>query len=461
MSKQKKKKRKLLPIAIIAVVLLLIIAVVGKQMGFIGQKDNLKVSVEETDKRTIVETVLANGKILPEIEVKISPEISGEIIALAIAEGDSVKKGQLLVRINPEILQAGMDRGLAAVNNSKANLNNSKARLAQVQANFDNTQITYKRNKKLFEDKVISEAEFLGSKAAYEAAKQEIEAAKQTVKAAEYTVKSSQASLKEVNENLTRTTIYSPIDGVVTALNVELGERVVGTAQMAGTELMRIADLNIMQANVEVSETDIVNVSIGDTAVVEVDAYPDKKFKGVVKEIANSANSSMQNLSDQVTNFEVKINLIQDSYKELSAKKAIPFRPGLSTSVEIQTERAADILTVPIQSVTVRVLNEDGKVKSKRRSRRGKSSSDSDKEDSKKSDEEEELTEIVFVVENGKAKSVKVETGIQDDQFIEIKSGLKSGAKVISGPFNAISKKLEDDLEIDVTDKDKLFSDKK
>ena len=284
-----KRKLKPLHLLLIAVGLLLIAAIVAKKAGWIGGESLENVTVEKAELRDIVETVIANGKVQPETEVKISSEISGEIIGLYVKEGDSVKKGQLLVRINPQIIEAALERAEAAVNNAKASKANAAARLKQAEANFKNISLNYNRNKKLFEQKVISDAEFDAAKAQYETSVQEIESARQSVAAAEFTINSASAGVKETRENLLRTTIYSPMEGIVTKLNVELGERVVGTAQMAGTEMMRVANLNAMMAKVDVSEADIVRISVGDTADIEVDAYPGRFFKGIVTEVSNSA----------------------------------------------------------------------------------------------------------------------------------------------------------------------------
>ena len=450
-----KKKNNNLKWLFIALGVLIVAGAIGKKAGWIGGKKLDKVAVEETTSRSIVQMVLANGKIMPETEVKISPEISGEVIALYIEEGDSVKKGQLLCKINPEILEAGLNRTVAALNGSKANLKNSEARLAQMRASFTNIEQNYKRNKKLFEQKVISEAEFQNSETAYLAGLQDIKAAEEVVSGAQYSVKSSEANLRETNENLNRTSIYSPIDGKVTKLDIELGEKVVGTAQMAGSDMMHISNLNLMQAQVDVSETDIVSVSIGDTASVEVDAYPGMKFKGIVREIGNSANSSLAGLSDQVTNFSVKIDLLNASYANVGRQ---PFRPGMSCSVEIQTDLAQGVLAVPIEAVTAKVLNSKGKVSKKYDTSSAKSKDDDDTNKTKK----DEPVEIVFVADKtGKVSSVKVKTGIQDDTYIQILEGLNKGDKVIIAPFSAISSGLFDDQNVEVVDKHKFYSDNK
>ncbi len=446
----------------IAVVLLIVFALIGKKAGWIGQSELTKVAVEKAETRTIVESVLANGKIQPEIEVKLSSEISGEIIGLYVKEGDSVTKGQLMAKVNPELILAALDRNEAAINNARAQLASARARLNQLKATFDNNiKPSYERNSKLFKDKVISQAEFDASKASYEAFVQDLEAGRQSIIAAEYTVKSAEATQKESREQLTRTNIYAPIDGIVTKLSVEVGERVVGTIQMAGTEMIRIANLNRMEAQVDVSESDVVRVKLGDSVLIDVDAYPGRQFKGIVREIANSSNQSVMGAADQVTNFAVKISLLNESYADLTEKRGYPFRPGMSSSVEILTNRVEGVLAVPITSVTVRAFDENGKIKTKRGSERGGEAS-ADEESTESTDEaaasKEELREVVFIFDKDEVKVVEVKTGIQDDRYIQIISGLEPGAEVVTAPFSAISKKLKDGEKVQKVKKDDLFS---
>lgn len=431
-------KNKLLIYLAIAVVVLIIFAVIGKKQGWIGKGNRTKVATEKASKRTIIESVSASGKIYPEVEVKISPDVSGEIIELPIQEGDSVTQGQLLVKIKPDIYLAMVDRANAAVNGSKANLANSKARLSQTKAQFEKAELSHKRNKSLFDQQVISQADYESSESAYKTAKAEVESAEQSVAASEFDINSAEAGLKESKDNLFKTTIYAPANGIISKLAVEKGERVVGTSQMTGTEMLRIANLSEMEAQVDVSESDIVRVSIGDTTEIEVDAYLDRKFKGVVSEIANSANSSGQMSTEQVTNFTVKIRIVRDSYQDLIAKgQKFPFRPGMSCAVNIRTETSDNILTIPIQSVTTR---------------------EEEKKDSlSKSAKNKEIKEIVFLLENGKAKKKEVKTGIQDDTYIEVLSGLKENDEVISAPYSAISRILKDSMEVEKVDKDKLY----
>lgn len=410
-----------------------------------------KVTVEKVLRRTIVETVAASGKIQPETEVIISSDVSGEIIEMPVREGQAVKQGDLLVKINPDLVQSAVNRAEASLNTAKANLMGAKARLAQAESQYENAQATYRRNSTLYKDKVISDSEFDQAKANYEVAKSEVNAAKESVQAAKFNVKSAEATLSEAKENLGRTSIYSPMSGVITKLNREKGERVVGTAQMAGTEIMTVADLSVMEVAVEVNENDIVRVDIGDTTEIEVDAYLDETFFGVVTEIANSAK--VEGVSaDQVTNFDVKIRMIQSSYQHLmendSSKKS-PFRPGMSASVDIRTKEAKNVLSVPIQAVTTRT------------ERKVSDSSSTDEAVSKAPKtaiNEGEMKECVFIVDNGKAKQVFVKTGIQNTMYIEIKEGLKEDDEIISGPYTVVSKLLKDGKEIEIVKKNELFN---
>jgi HlyD family secretion protein len=430
------------------VVLLIIFAIVGKKAGWIGQEEGIKVSVSKAEFKTIIETVSANGKIQPEVEVKISPDVSGEITFMDIKEGDSVKAGALLARIDPELYQSALDRAEATLNNSRASLANAKARLLQSEAKFNEVEQQFGRNKKLHNQQLISDGEFQTSQSAYLTAKADIEAAKQTVIGAEFTVKTQAAGLKEAQKNLSRTEIFAPVAGTVSKLNVEKGERVVGTSQMAGTEMMRIANLNDMEVSVDVNENDIVKVSIGDTCEVEVDAYNNRKFKGIVTEIANSATTSAATTSDQVTNFVVKIRILRSSYSDLSksfGNKRAVFRPGMSASVEIQTERVENVLVLPIEAVTTRGKNDLDTTQ--------KSSGRYNKVEKSKED-----VEVVFVCgTNNKLTIRQVKTGIQDDKFIFIKEGITAGEEVVSGPYSAVSRTLKNGDLVKKVKKEELF----
>lgn len=448
MAKKKKGNNRLF-IILGAIVALLIVVVIMK--GGKGE-EGIKVTVEKVEKRTIVETVEASGKIFPEKEVEISSDVSGEIIELYVQEGDSVTAGQVLVKIQPDIYASALERASASANSAKAQLAGSraqveqtKAQIAQNEATLNNNKKIYDRNKSLHAQGVISDADlelaesnYLNSKANMEAMKANLKAAEETVKSSNFSVKSAEATVKETRQNLNRTTIYAPQSGTVSQLNVEQGERVVGTIQMTGTPIMRIANLQNMEVQVEVSENDVLNINLGDTTDIEVDAYLDRMFTGVVTEIANSANAeALANLnSDQITNFTVKIRILQDSYKDILEKgRKFPFRPGMSATVEIRTETKNGVLTVPIQAVTTR--------------------EDKDADESVK--EDDLLKEMIFIAKGDSAVLVEVKTGIQNDTYIELVEGVDSEEEIISGPYSAVAKKLEDGSKIEKSDKKDLF----
>ncbi|MCG9879120.1 MAG: efflux RND transporter periplasmic adaptor subunit [Bacteroidia bacterium] len=446
-----KKKNNTLKYLLIGVAALIVIAVIGKQAGFIGQKDGISVSVSKVETRTIIETVSANGRVQPEQEIKISSDVSGEIRALYVKEGDSVVMGTLLARIDPELYQSALDRAEASLNNTRAALATSRARLAQAEARFQEISAAYERNQKMYKEKLISDSEFETAKSTYINAKAEVEAGKQSVLAAEFNVKSFEASVKEARKNLTRTEIFAPVNGIVSKLSVEQGERVVGTSQMAGTEMMRIANLNNMEVSVDVNENDIIKVGLGDTADIEVDAYPNRKFKGTVSEIANSATTSAQTTSDQVTNFVVKIRILRSSYADLSAKfgkRKSVFRPGMSASVEVMTERTENVISLPIEAVSMRPASALDTLE------------DKDKESTKKDLEDAEDVEVVFIKHENKAKIRQVKTGIQNDKYIQITSGILPGETVITGPYSAVSKFLKHNDVIKEVSKEELFNNK-
>jgi len=416
------KSNKLLKILIPSVVILLIFAVVGKKMGWFGKAASIKVAVEKAERRVIVETITANGKIQPEKEVKITPDVSGEIVELTVKEGYPVEKGQLLLRIKPDVYISQKDRALAAISSARA-------RLAQAEAQFIQAELTFKRTEQLFREETISKSEFEQAEASYRVAKAEVDAAR-------YSVVSAEASVKEADENLIKTSIYSPMTGTVSMLLVELGERVAGTGLMAGTEMLRVADLSRMEARVEVNENDIPSVKLGDTATIEVDAYPDFQFKGVVTEIANSAKTTGVS-ADQVTNFDVKILVLPESYQDIEGVSGgHPLRPGMSATVDIQTKTKSGVVSVPIESVTTRT--------------------DTTKIVTKKTDKD--IRTIVFITDGTRAFARDVKTGIQDNSYIEIISGVSEGERVISAPFSAISKKLADSSLVQIVKKEDLFS---
>lgn len=436
----------------IGIAVLLVVLTIAKSAGLLGNPDSIKVAVDKVERRSIVEMVSANGKVEPEVELKISADVSGEITELNVKEGDVVKKGMLLCRINPELYLSGMDQSTAAVNGARANLQNTRSRLTQAQAQLLRAEQTYNRNRKLYDDKVISPSDFETIQTNYDVAKAEVEAAKQSVAAAEFNVRSAEAGLKSSRENLNKTSIYAPVDGTISKLSKEKGERVVGTNMMEGTEIMRIANLNEMEVSVDVSENDIVRVSKGDTAEIEIDAYLGRKFKGIVTEVANSANvAGGVSITDQVTNFTVKIRILRESYADLLKDKAAeysPFRPGMSASVDIHTRNVSNVLSLPIQAVTTRdSIAEDDKEKR-----------DGAPATTKAVTTKKAVQEVVFVVEDDKVKMKPVKTGIQDSQFIEIIEGLSGKETVVSGPYNAISRELKEGTAVTIVPKEELFA---
>ncbi|MGF7080885.1 efflux RND transporter periplasmic adaptor subunit [Mucilaginibacter sp. UYCu711] len=427
-----------------------VLLIIGKVTGVIGKSDKTQVATDKAAIREINETVSASGKIKPHVEVKISPEVSGEVVELPIKEGDVVKKGQLLCKIRPDILKSGYERAVASYNSQKASVGNSSQMLKQSEATFANQSAIYKRSKELFDKKVLTAAEFDNAKASYEGAKASLEAAKQNVIGSTYGLAQSSATVKEAQDNLYKTTIYSPVDGVVSKLSIEKGERVLGTAQFAGTEIMTISDLSQMDVNVDVNENDINRITVGDSSKIEVDAFLGKKFNGVVTEIGSSANV-VGTTADQVTNFTVKVRIDPKSYTDLLNKTGAnpsPFRPGLTATVDIKTNHTT-ALAVPIQSVTTR----DDK----------KADATAPKKDDSKvvKANNAPAKEYVFIYNNGKVKQIQVTTGIQDDMYIQVLTGLKAGDEVVSAPYPAISKTLKDGAEVEKVDKSKLFTSEK
>ena len=459
-----KKKNRFLKYLLISLGIVILFAFIGKKAGWIGGEDRKKVTTEKVAKRDLVEIVSASGKIQPEVEVKISPDVSGEIVELNVKEGDRVKRGELLVRILPDIYQSYVDRSVASLNASKAQYENSKSRLIQAESQYEKSQLTFDRTKKLFDEKLISSSDWENVKSTNEVAFAEVEAARQSVAAAQFQVRSSEASLKEAQDNLRKTSIFAPVDGTISKLNVEKGERVVGTSQMAGTELLVLANLNEMEVSVDVNENDIVRVHVGDTATIEVDAYIGKKFKGVVTEVANSANVTGVSV-DQVTNFTVKVRILHESYEDIidsdHPDRAV-FHPGMSATVDIRTKRVGNSLSVPIQAVTTRDTTE----KSKDR-KFGKGDGLDDEGEIRVVDEKKKITpdekkdvECVFVVDGDKVKLMPVSSGIQDNNHIQIKSGLNEGDEVVSAPYNLIARQLKDGDLIERVKKDELYSPK-
>ncbi|MFN0032294.1 MAG: efflux RND transporter periplasmic adaptor subunit [Flavobacteriales bacterium] len=427
----------------IAVPLVLILIIVSALGGDDGMK---QVNVEKSAMRSITENVSASGKIQPETEVKIQSQVSGEIVELPVKEGDLVKQGQVLVRINPDIYESSLNRAQASINSAKSNLSSAKARRAQAEAQFKATELNYARQKKLFDDGAISKAEMETITSTYETSKAELVASNESISSAEFSIESAQAGVTEASDNLKRTTILAPMNGTVTALTKELGEAVLGNSMMSGDIIMKISALQTMEVNVEVNESDIVRVQLGDTTLVEVDAYDDEKFKGVVTEISNTASNMLTASIDQVTNFEVKIRILPESYAHLAKDQATdysPFRPGMSATVEIQTEKAENVLTVPIKAVATREDTSSASILERIRKKENATT---------ETVIPEEPFTVVFVMnETTKVSELRVvETGIQDDKFIHILSGVNEGEQVITGPYDEVSRKLKPGDQVEI-----------
>ncbi len=423
MAKKIKSNKLIFILGGIALVLILF-AIIGKSTGILGNRNQTEVNLSKSSHKDIVETVSASGTVQPEVEVKISPDVPGEIIELHVEEGDSVSVKDLLIKIRPDNFQSALERTLANLNQQRANQASADAGLSQSEAEFVRAEKEYARQQQLYNEQVISDSEFETAEANYQVALQSLESARQNAQAARYMVASSQASVDEAQENLSLTSVFAPVNGIVSKLSVEQGERVVGTSQMAGTEMLRIADLHRMEVRVDVNENDIIRVSEGDTAIIDVDAYSykGKKFKGVVTQIANTAKDKVS--EDAVTEFEVRIRILNESYSDLlQERSSYPFRPGMTASVDIITTSKEDVLSVPLSAVTTRAMDPD---------------------DSISSDGDGEELEVVFVNQQGRAKMVEVATGISDFDNIEILDGIEPGQEVVSGPFLVVSKRLKD-----------------
>jgi HlyD family secretion protein len=457
------KKKKLLWITLVLVIV--VIGLVGlKSAGVIGKDEGLKVATEKVELRTITETVNASGKVYPEIEVKVSPDISGEIVELQVKEGDSVRKGQVLAKIYADIYSTQRNQAAAEVNRQQAMVDNSKAQLASLESARDLAQNTFNRQKQLLAEKVISKAEFEQAQNTLQTAQANYNAALQNIRSGEAGIAGSRASLERANKDLSRTAVLAPMSGVVSLLNVKAGERVVGNSMMAGTEMMRIADMSIIEVQVEVGENDIPKVKLGDSALVEIDAYNNRKFKGLVTQIAssNTTASSAAATSNDVTNYKVHIRLLRESYNDLfdpARPRSFPFRPGMNASADIQTRTKANVIAANINAVTTREKGTDKVV-----------GDDKDKEDKNKEGGQQEegkststdLDEVVFVLQkDGTVKKFVVKTGIQDISNIEVTQGLKVGDEIVVSPYNIISKTLKDGTKVKVVPKDKLFEVKK
>ncbi len=443
----KKTTKRILFIGILLIVLLIILS----KAGVFGKKEGIKVSAEKAQTRTIIEVVSASGKVFPEVEVKVSPDISGEITELNVQEGDTVKKGQVLARIYADIYSIQRDQASLGVDQSRAQSANSKSALNALQAQLDQAEKNYDMQLKLFNEKVISKSEFNSAEASYKSAKANYEAAIQSSKAVEVGVLSAQASLNRANKDLGRTTLLAPMDGVVSLLNVKKGEKVAGNSFNIGTEILRIADMDKIEVRVDVGENDIPKVKLGDTALVSVDAYSDRKFKGLVTQISSSnigaaAQNNLVSTSTDVTQYKVYIRLLSDSYRDLLGRGRFPFKPGMSASADIQTQTHANVLSVPINAVTTREKPEV----EKKTDENGESMASL-----------EDLDIVVFTLEkDNKVKKKIVRTGIQDINYMEILSGLNPGEEVITGPYDVVNKTLKDSTEVKKVPKKNLYESK-
>jgi HlyD family secretion protein len=440
---------------ILIVVGVLAVLFVGAKMLGGKSSSGTKVTAEKAQKRTIIETVNASGKVYPEVEVKISPDISGEIVELNVQEGDSVRKGQVLARIYADIYSSQRDEAAARVTQSQATVANSEASLLSLKAQLDQAKAAYDRNKGLFDEKVISKSEFEQYETQYRSAQSQYNAAQQNIRSLKAATQSTRTNLEAANKNLGRTTLVAPMNGVISSLSVKRGERVSGNSFTVGTEMMRVAEMDVMEVRVDVGENDIVKVNIGDSADVEVEAYNNRKFKGVVTQIASSTKTT-QTSSGDVTNYEVRIRLDASSYSDLvdpSKPKRFPFRPGMNASADIKTKRKDNVVSVPIAAVAARVKGSDKTVADQKK----------EKEKTKDSDTEvnisgDELEEVVFIIkQDGTVEKRTVTTGIQDMNSIEITTGLKEGEQIVTAPFDAVNKTMKSGDKVVIVPKEKLF----
>ena len=450
---------------IIGIVLILIIALVAlKKSGVIGKEEGVKVAVEKIGKRTIIETVSASGKVYPEDERKVSSDVSGEVVELNVQEGDSVRKGQVLGKVFADVLTSNRDRSASVVNQQQAQVSNIEAGLDAFEARLNQAKMAYDRQKKLYDEKVISRAEFELAESQYLSAKADLNAARQSVKGTKAGVESAKADLNAANKNLSRTTIISPMDGIVSLLAVKKGERVAGNQFSLGTEIMRVADMSKIEVRVDVGENDIPKVHIGDSAIIEVDAYNDRKFKGVVTQISSSSTSAqgagVAAASSDVTNYKVYIRIDPASYSDLidpAKARNLPFRPGMSASADIMTKRHENVLALPILAITTRDKNEK-ESKTKAKEEADKKKAQGQEVNTNNAMLAEDMEEVVFVVgADGKVRKVPVRTDIQDNEYIEVLSGVKEGDQVVSAPYNTISKLLKNDMKVIVVPKEKVY----
>jgi len=447
------KRLKWIIIILSAIILLLVIL---KASGKLGKDEGLQVTAEKAENRSITEVVTASGKIFPEIEVKVSPDISGEIVSLNVQEGDTVRKGQVLANIYADIYASQREQAAAVVSQSEAQVNNSKAQLDALQATLDQSLSSYNRQKKLLADKVISQAEFEQAEQAYLSAKAQFAAAKASINANKANVQSAEAGLTRADKDMSRAIITAPMDGVISLLAVKKGERVAGNSFNVGTEMMRIADLNSIEAQVDVGENDIPKVKLGDTALVEVDAFTGRKFKGIVYKIANPISNPLTSGSSSatVTNYQVHIRILPESYKDLMVKgQPFPFRPNMTASADIQTQTHANALSVPLNAVTTRDKKSD---KTKSVDKPG--TANTMNADVSKSSSDDDIEEVVFVIgSDGMVHKKTVKTDIQDINYIQITSGIKAGDMVVTGPYDVVSKQLADSTKVKVVSKETLL----
>lgn len=448
---------------LIIVGILVLVLIIGKLLGGNSGKGE-KVAVEKVGKRTIIETVTASGNIYPEVEVKISPDISGEITELNVQEGDSVKKGTVLARIFADIYALQRDEAASQVGQTQASVENSKAALEATKAALDQAKQAYERNKSLHDQKVISQAEFEQFETTYRSSQANYNAALQSIRGLQANVQAAQTGLTRANKDLGRTTLIAPMDGVISSLKVKKGERVAGNSFNVGTEMMTVADMSVMEVRVDVGENDIVKVNIGDSADIELDAYNNRKFKGIVTQIASSTNATATTaVTNDVTNYEVRIRLDRDSYKDLidpKRPKKFPFRPGMNANADIKTQRKENVLAAPITAVNARVKGSDKSLADKKQESAVGKDQDNQMNESAMS-VSDELEEVVFVLQkDGTVKKAVVRSGIQDINYIEIISGLSGGEEVVIGPYNAVSKTLKDGAKVNVVPKEQLFEKK-
>lgn len=461
MAQKKKKSNKTLYYIIGGLVVVIIILLVGKSQGWIGKPNEIEVDLAKSQRVSIEEKVSASGTVQPVIEVKIAPEVSGEIIELNVEDGDSVTLGKPLVKIRPDAWLSQLERSEASLNQQRANVLSSEAGLSRAKATAIRAEADYNRQEKLWNEKVISESDWQLSKQNYEISKNDLASAQQTLEAAKYIVKSTEAGVKEARENVRKTLVVAPMKGIVSKLNVKKGERVLGTIQMQGTEMLRIADLRKMEVRVNVNENDIVRVHYGDSVNIDVDAYANQniRFKGLVTNIANTAKDKLS--SDAITEFEVRILILSSSYDDLAKKgNKYPFRPGMTASVEIRTNKKDNVMSVPLAAVTTRNPNDLKKESEEQNKDDQNSNSNRAVDDKKDQNKKKEDKIVVFINENGTAKMVEVKTGISDYDNIEIVTGLKDSSEVVVGPFLAVSKRLKDGDKIRLKPKEDANKDK-